>query len=111
MVLELFLFNPLKIESQNVKQKQKKVYQERWENVTAANREPYEKKARDHVAKQSVMKEAVIDALQKEKGVTVSGHTQVWRKLPVTGVPRKQYAIGLPLSQTFAFTPSGLDRA
>ena len=51
-----------------MKQKQIKFYQERWENVSAADREPYEKKARDHVAKQGVMKEAVIDALQKEKG-------------------------------------------
>jgi hypothetical protein len=49
-------------------QKQKAVYQQRWENVSKDERVAYEKKARDHLAKQSVMKEAVIDALQKEKG-------------------------------------------
>jgi hypothetical protein len=36
--------------------------------VLPADRVPYEKKARDHLAKQSVMKEAVVSALQKDKG-------------------------------------------
>ncbi len=49
-------------------QKQRKVYQLRWESVSQEEKVPFEKKARDHLAKQSVMKEAVVDALQKEKG-------------------------------------------
>jgi hypothetical protein len=49
-------------------QKQKAFYQERWENVSPADRVPHEKKARGHLAKQSVMKETVVNALQKDKG-------------------------------------------
>jgi hypothetical protein len=48
-------------------QKQKAFYQQKWEDVSEEDRVPYEKKARDHLAKQSVMKEAVTHALQKEK--------------------------------------------
>ncbi len=36
--------------------------------MSPADRVPYEKKARDHLAKQSVIKGAVVNALQKEKG-------------------------------------------
>ncbi len=36
--------------------------------MNETERIPYFKKARDHLAKQSIMKEAVVDALQKEKG-------------------------------------------
>jgi hypothetical protein len=49
-------------------QKQKAFYQQKWEDLSPVDRVPYEKKARDHLAKQSVMKEAVVNALQKDKG-------------------------------------------
>jgi hypothetical protein len=49
-------------------QKQKAYFQQKWEDVSPTDRVPYEKKARDQLAKQSVMKEAVVAALQKDKG-------------------------------------------
>jgi hypothetical protein len=51
-----------------VYQMQKAYFQQKREDVSPADRVPYEKKARDHLAKQSVMKEAVVSALQKDKG-------------------------------------------
>jgi hypothetical protein len=47
---------------------QKAYFKQKWDDVSPADRVPYEKKARDHLAKQSVMKEAVVSALQKDKG-------------------------------------------
>ncbi len=41
-------------------QKQKAFYQQKWEDVSEDDRVPYEKKARDHLAKQSVMKEKIM---------------------------------------------------
>ena len=50
------------------KKKQKQFYRQKWGDVSVIEREPYEKQSRDHLAKQSVMKEAVTHALQKVKG-------------------------------------------
>jgi hypothetical protein len=42
--------------------------QEKWGSLSDDEKSPYEKKARDHLAKQQVMKECITDALRKSKG-------------------------------------------
>jgi hypothetical protein len=41
---------------------------EKWNTLTAEEKEPFEKMKRDHLAKQGLMQECITDALQKEKG-------------------------------------------
>jgi hypothetical protein len=50
-----------------IKEKRKD-FKEIWETLSAEDREPFEKKKRDHLARQGVMKECIADALQKIKG-------------------------------------------
>jgi hypothetical protein len=40
----------------------------KWVNLTDEVKMPYEKQARDHLAKQALMKECITDALRKQKG-------------------------------------------
>ena len=40
----------------------------KWVNLTDDAKIPYEKQARDHLAKQSLMKECITDALRKQRG-------------------------------------------
>jgi hypothetical protein len=39
-----------------------------WLSLTGDEKVPFEKQARDHVAKQALMKECITDALRKQKG-------------------------------------------
>jgi hypothetical protein len=41
---------------------------EEWATLTAEQKVPFEKKARDHMAKQALMKECITDALRKKTG-------------------------------------------
>ncbi len=41
---------------------------QKWGELTDEEKIPYEKKSRDHLAKQDLMKDAIVDALRKEKG-------------------------------------------
>jgi hypothetical protein len=41
---------------------------EKWLTLSEKAKEPYEKQARDHLAKQALMTECVTDALKKQKG-------------------------------------------
>jgi hypothetical protein len=41
---------------------------EKWITLSDKEKEPFEKKKRDHLARQGVMKECITDALQKQKG-------------------------------------------
>jgi hypothetical protein len=43
-------------------------FKEKWNTLSAEDKEPFEKKKRDHLARQGVMKECIADAIQKEKG-------------------------------------------
>ena len=40
----------------------------KWENLPDEDKIPFNKKARDHVAKQEIMQECITDALKKSKG-------------------------------------------
>ena len=40
----------------------------KWENLSDEDKIPFDKKARDHVAKQEIMQECITDALRKEQG-------------------------------------------
>jgi hypothetical protein len=40
----------------------------KWVNLTQEEKVPYEKQARDHLAKQELMKECITDALRKHQG-------------------------------------------
>jgi hypothetical protein len=40
----------------------------KWVNLTDDAKIPYEKQARDHLEKQTLMKECITDALRKQKG-------------------------------------------
>jgi hypothetical protein len=41
---------------------------EKWTSLTDEEKIPYQKKQRDHMAKQSLMQECITDPLQKQKG-------------------------------------------
>ena len=41
---------------------------EQWTSLSDEQKLPFEKKARDHIAKQALMTECITDALRKEKG-------------------------------------------
>jgi hypothetical protein len=41
---------------------------EKWVSLTEDDKLPSEKKARDHMAKQALMKECITDALRKQTG-------------------------------------------
>jgi hypothetical protein len=41
---------------------------EEWTSLPAEEKIPFEKKARDHMAKQALMQECITDALRKETG-------------------------------------------
>jgi hypothetical protein len=41
---------------------------EKWNSLTEEEKIPVEKKKQDHMAKQSIMRECVVDALRKAKG-------------------------------------------
>jgi hypothetical protein len=49
-------------------QAKKKALKEKWSTLTPDEKMPFEKLKRDHLAKQSLMKESITDALKKEKG-------------------------------------------
>ena len=49
-------------------QMKKMELKEKWSTLSDNEKEPFEKKKRDHLARQGVMKECITDALQKEKG-------------------------------------------
>jgi hypothetical protein len=40
----------------------------KWSTLSAEDNEPFEKKKRNHLARQGVMQECITDALQKEIG-------------------------------------------
>jgi hypothetical protein len=43
-------------------------FKEKWDNLSDEDKIPFNKKARDHVAKQGIMQECITDALKKTKG-------------------------------------------
>jgi hypothetical protein len=49
-------------------QKKKMELKEKWSTLSDKEKEPFEKKKRDHLARQGVMNECITDALQKDKG-------------------------------------------
>ena len=49
-------------------QKKKMELKEKWSTMSDKEKEPFEKRKRDHLARQGVMKECISDALQKQKG-------------------------------------------
>ncbi len=52
---------------------------EKWSTLSAEDKEPFERKKRDHLARQGVMQECITDALQKEKGGNCV-HMRVWQR-------------------------------
>ena len=49
-------------------QTQRETLKGKWSTLTDEQKIPYEKKQRDHMAKQGIMRECVVDALKKAKG-------------------------------------------
>jgi hypothetical protein len=47
---------------------QRESLKEKWLTLTDEEKIPFEKKKRDHMAKQGIMKECITNALRKEKG-------------------------------------------
>ena len=47
---------------------QREQLKDKWLTLGDNEKEPFEKKTRDHLAKQGLMKECIVDALQKAKG-------------------------------------------
>ncbi len=46
----------------------RELLKEKWLTLTDEDKAPYAKKALDHLAKQDLMKECIVDALRKVKG-------------------------------------------
>ncbi len=59
-VFNLMYSNLCKVQRETLKLK--------WVNLTDEERIPFEKKNRDHLAKQELMKECITDALRKQQG-------------------------------------------
>jgi hypothetical protein len=49
-------------------QKHKQILKNKWNTLTEEEKAPYEKKSRDHMARQSVISESIVDALKKQTG-------------------------------------------
>ena len=49
-------------------QEKKQELKEKWSTLSDKDKEPYEKKKRDHLARQGAMQECITDALQKTMG-------------------------------------------
>jgi hypothetical protein len=49
-------------------QEKKQELKEKWSTLSDKDKEPYEKKKRDHLARQGAMQECITDALQKSMG-------------------------------------------
>ncbi len=49
-------------------QEKKLEFKEKWSTLSDKDKEPYEKKKCDHLARQGVMQECITDALQKNNG-------------------------------------------
>ncbi len=56
----MFFIARLKLKKQNLKEK--------WSTLTEEEKRPFEKMQRDHMTKQALMKDAITDALSKQKG-------------------------------------------
>ncbi len=67
IIMSRFLFWHILFDTLQLQDKRQD-FKEKWENLSAEDREPFEKKKRDHLARQDVMKECIADALQKIKG-------------------------------------------
>ncbi len=53
-------------------QKHKQILKDKWNMLTMEEKAPYEKKSRDHMARQSVISESIVDALKKQTGGSCS---------------------------------------
>ena len=51
-----------------MKKKHKNLLKGKWDSLSVEEKTPYEKKSRDHTARQGVIKESIVDALQKKNG-------------------------------------------
>jgi hypothetical protein len=49
-------------------QEKKLEFKEKWTTLSDKDKEPYEKKKRDHLTRQGVMQECITDVLQKAMG-------------------------------------------
>ncbi len=58
----MYVFHPLMLQLKKMELKEK------WSTLSDKEKEPFEKRKRDHLARQGVMKECITDALQKQKG-------------------------------------------
>ncbi len=62
----------------------------KWTNLKKEDRVPYEKLSRDHAARQPLMKECLVEALQKKKGEIAYARTGVSKRPQTDGaaIPR-----------------------
>jgi hypothetical protein len=51
-----------------MKKKHKNLLKGKRDSLSVEEKTPYEKKSRDHMARQGVIKESIVDALQKKNG-------------------------------------------
>jgi hypothetical protein len=68
---------------------------EEWKVMTAEEKEPFEKIARDKNVRQALMAECVTEALQKKKrGVIVCARFEAWSTRRIIGAVTKQFPTG-----------------
>ena len=60
------------------------ILKEKWLTLTDEDKAPYEKKARDHLVKQELMKECIVDSLRKAKGGNCSRSYASLAKVNIT---------------------------
>jgi hypothetical protein len=76
-------------------------FKEKWDNLSEEDKILFDKKARDHVAKQEIMQECITDALRKEKGGNCSRSFQSIAKVSM----KLLLNFTRHASLTFAFAP------
>jgi hypothetical protein len=54
--------------------------EEKRSTLSDKEKEPFEKKKRDHLARQGAMKECITDALQKIREAIACVHMRVWQR-------------------------------
>ena len=82
-------------------QKHRLILKTKWEKLSTEERVPYDKQARDHLARQGVISESVADAMRKDKGGSCSRSFLSVQQATGIGVGRTQSSIGSRVNLIF----------
>jgi hypothetical protein len=78
----------------DVKRKYCEEKKNEWKVMTAEEKEPFDKIARDKNVRQALMAECVTEAFRKQKAAIVCARSEVWPMRRIIGAVTKQFRIG-----------------